>query len=49
VTWFRYARHHDVEALTGLGWFACSDLGPTHGHWSILMQWGGAGEPQGVE
>lgn len=46
VTWFRYVRHEDVAQFVWKGWFPSADLGPTHGVWSVLMQWGGAGEPK---
>lgn len=27
------------------GWDFAADLGPTHGQWSVLMEWTGIGEP----
>ena len=27
------------------GWVFAADLGPTHGQWSVLMEWTGIGEP----
>lgn len=45
ISWFRYSRHADVPAFEAAGWRIASDLGPTHGAWSVLLQWIGEGEP----
>jgi hypothetical protein len=49
MKWFRYVRHHDVGRFICSGWFPVSDLGPTHGVYSILMQWGGLVEPPDIK
>lgn len=48
MSWFRYARHADVPALEASGWRFASHLGPTHGAYSVLMQWCGEGEPSAL-
>lgn len=46
MTWFRYARHCDVPALTASGlWRVASELGPVHGFYAVLLQFCGEGEP----
>lgn len=35
--WFRYVRHADVWDRMREGWMVASDLGATHGQWSVLM------------
>ncbi len=45
ISWFRYVRHADVAAYEANGWAFAADLGPTHGHWSVLMIWTGEGDP----
>jgi hypothetical protein len=45
LSYFRYVRHADVPAFAVRGWAICGDLGPVHGHWSVLMRWTGPGEP----
>jgi hypothetical protein len=45
VSWLRYARHGDVERLTGDGWAVAGDLGMPHAHYAVLMKWAGEGEP----
>lgn len=42
---FRYVLHARRAAYEAAGWVWCADLGPTHGFYSILMRWAGAGEP----
>lgn len=49
IAWFHYVRHADVPAFEQAGWIIASDLGPVHGHWSVLMKWAGEGNPPGVE
>lgn len=43
--WFRYVRRGNVAAREAEGWKADDCLGPTHGHWSVLMEWSGPGDP----
>lgn len=45
IAWFRYVRHADIPAYQARGWIFAADLGPTHGQWSVLMQWTGEGDP----
>ena len=45
ISWFRYVPHAQVSARERQGWVLASDLGPTHGCWSVLMRWAGEGEP----
>lgn len=49
ISWFRYVRHADVPAREAEGWRIAADLGPTHGLWSVLMQWSRSGSPPGEE
>lgn len=34
---FKYVRHGDASDHMARGWMVVSDLGPTHGAWSVLM------------
>lgn len=34
---FRYVPWHHVDEYHRLGWMVVADLGPVHGHWSVLM------------
>jgi hypothetical protein len=34
---FKYVRHDHVHTYMARGWFPVSDLGRTHGYWSVLM------------
>jgi len=45
ISWYHYVRHHDRAVYEARGWKFAADLGPTHGHWSVLMRWTGDGEP----
>jgi hypothetical protein len=45
IRWFRYVRYAEVPAYEASGWRFAADLGPTHGSYSVLMQWEGDGEP----
>ena len=45
LSWFRYVRFDEVDVYEKQGWRVVSDLGPTHGQWALLMQWGGNDEP----
>lgn len=49
ISWFRYVRHADVHKYEAAGWTYAADLGPTHGLWSVLMQWSRSGSPPGCE
>jgi len=46
IEWLKYVRHSERAAHEAKGWRFVSDLGPTHGQWSVLMQWFGEGDPQ---
>jgi hypothetical protein len=49
ISWFLYVRHADAAALTETKlWAVIADLGPTHGAYSVLMQWCGEGEPSAL-
>jgi len=45
IRWFKFVRWPHVPAHEALGWRVAFDLGPTHGHWSVGMEWTGIGEP----
>ena len=45
ISWYRYVLHADVPAYEAAGWVFAAELGPTHGLWSVLMQWTGADDP----
>lgn len=45
ISWLHYVRHIDVPVYEANGWRFASELGPTHGAYSILMIWMGGGEP----
>lgn len=45
ITFWKFVRHRDVAAHEAQGWVVAFDLGPTHGLWSVGMQWTGEGEP----
>ncbi|WP_188311932.1 hypothetical protein [Salinarimonas soli] len=49
IGWFAYVRHADVPAREACGWVVVDDLGPVHGHWSVLMRWTGEGEPGEID
>ena len=34
---YRYVRWDRIDEFHRLGWMVVADLGPTHGHWSVLM------------
>lgn len=42
---YRYVRHGERAAYEAAGWRFAADLGATHGRWSVLMAWAGAGAP----
>ena len=37
IQWFRYVNHGDRAKREAEGWVFVAELGPTHGHWSVLM------------
>jgi len=41
VTFWKFVRHSQVAAHEALGWRVAFDLGPTHGQWSVGMEWTG--------
>ena len=38
VRWFKYVRHEDRATYERDGWVFAAELGPTHGHYSVLME-----------
>lgn len=34
---FMMVRHERIDSMHRRGWTVVGDLGPTHGHWSVLM------------
>lgn len=45
MTYLRYVLHEDVPKFEKQGWILVSGLYGNHGTYSVLMQWGGQGEP----
>src|ERR1700730_13364589 len=45
LIWFLYVKHEDRARFEAEGWQFAADLGPTHGRWSVLMQYHGEGMP----
>lgn len=45
MTWLCYVTFDDVPEYQAKGWKVVSTLGGNHGHYSVLMQWEGEGEP----
>lgn len=45
ISFFRYVPHFDVPRREAEGWVFAAELGPVHGHWSVLMRWAGEGAP----
>ena len=39
ITWFKYVPHSMVAVFRLVGWEVDADLGPTHGHYSVLMRY----------
>lgn len=39
ISWLRYVRHIDVPDYEAAGWRYASDLGPTHGQYSVLLEY----------
>lgn len=35
---FKYVRHEDRSDYERDGWIFAADLGPTHGHYAVLME-----------
>ena len=52
IRWFRYVRYEDIPAFLALGW-EWDDKEPPlhapHGCYSVIMTWGGEGEPKEPE
>ena len=46
ITWVRMVKHPQRAAYEALGWVWDADLGPIHGHWSVLMRWPFPGDPK---
>lgn len=42
-----FVPHKSVAAREAEGWRYAGDLGPVHGYWSVLMEWGGDALPKG--
>lgn len=36
---FRYVRISRASDYILLGWMFAAELGPTHGEWSVLLEW----------
>jgi hypothetical protein len=45
MTWLRYVLHNEVPAFEAKGWVVVSGLYGNHGHYSVLMEYRGEGEP----
>jgi hypothetical protein len=45
IRWFRYVSYSSLLVRLVEGWAPVADLGPIHGHWSVLCEWQGGGEP----
>ena len=45
ISWLRYVPYSDILYRMAQGWAPVADLGDTHGHWSVLCEWRGHGEP----
>jgi hypothetical protein len=45
MTWLRYVLHNEVPAFEAKGWKVHAPLSRHHGFYSVLMIWGGEGEP----
>lgn len=45
IEFYRYVRHSERASYEAAGWRVAADLGATHGRWSVLMIWAGAGAP----
>jgi hypothetical protein len=48
VSWHRYVRLEDIPAFLAVGWEwddRETPLHSPHGFYSVLMTWGGSGEP----
>ena len=47
IRWFRYVPHARIAEFEAKGWRFAADLGPTHGRWSVMMEYCGedAGAP----
>lgn len=48
ISWFAYVPHAEVRTRQRQGWIIVADLGPVHGHWSVLMRWTRPGRPPGA-
>jgi hypothetical protein len=45
--WFKYVAFDHIPVWEALGWVATDALEATHhGHYAVLMQWTGEGEPK---
>ena len=47
--WFKYVLHADRAAYEAAGWVFSADLGPSHGRYSVLMEWPFTDAPPPVE
>ena len=46
TTFFRYVPHSKVADMEAKGWTLAHDMADNrHGHYAVLMKWGGDGEP----
>jgi hypothetical protein len=49
ISWVKYVKHAEKEQHEALGWVANGDMGPIYGHFRILMEWTGDGDPPNVD
>ena len=47
--WFKYVLHADRAAYEAAGWVFYADLGPSHGRYSVLMEWPFTDAPPPIE
>ena len=46
ISWLKYVPHSELVSHLAIGWQLSDELHFTnHGEYSVLMVWGGAGEP----
>lgn len=45
ITFYRYVIHSQRADYEAAGWVFSAELRPTHGQYSILMEWPFAGDP----
>lgn len=46
MTWLRFCPHSQMLRFLAKDWILVDELhGTNHGHWSVLLQYSGEGEP----